>query len=111
MNLLPEGDVAAGGGGGLAILVDGGGVVVSPGKAGVVGGANLCAFSVPTELVGGGIPVGDGGNGRAAEDGRLTVVEGDAVVGEPGTEGLASSIGDGLGELTFELEHLEDAGG
>ncbi len=111
VNLLPEGDVAAGGGGGLAVPGDGGGVVVSPGKAGIVGRAHLGAFGVPAEFVDGGIPVGDGGNGGAAEDGRLAVIEGDAVVGEPGGECLASTIGDGLRELAFELEQFEDAGG
>ncbi len=104
MNLLPEGDVAAGGGGGFSVLSYSGGVVVSPGKAGVIGWAHLGSFGVPAELVGGGIPIGDGGDGGSTEDGGLTVVESDAVVGEPGAEGLASAVGDGLGELAFELK-------
>ena len=41
--------------------------------------------------------------------GGLAVVEGDAVVGEPGAEGFAPSSGDCSGELAFQLEELEDA--
>ena len=48
---------------------------------------------------------------EAAADGGLAVVEGDAVVGEPGAEGVAAAGGDGGGELAFELEELEHAGG
>ena len=110
VDLLPEGDVAAGGGDGFAVLGEGGGVVVSPGEAGVVGGSHLRTFGVPAELVLSRVPVGDGGDGGAAEDGGLAVVEGDAVVGEPGAEGFASAGADGFGELAFQLEQLEHAG-
>ena len=82
---------------------------MTPGEAGVVGGSHLCAFGVPAELVLGGIPVGAGGDGGSAHDGRLAVVEGYSVVGEPGAEGFASAVGDGCGELAFELEELEDS--
>ena len=76
----------------------------------VVGGAHLCAFGVPAELVLRGVPVGDGGDGGAAEDGGPAVVEGDTVVGEPGAEGAAAAFGDCCGELAFELEEFENAG-
>ena len=107
--LLPEGDVTTVEGGGFAVLGDGGGVVVTPGEAGVVGGAHLRSFGVPAELVLGGIPVGDGGDGGSAQYSGLAVVEGYAVVGEPRAEGSATAVGDGCGELTFELEELEDS--
>lgn len=83
---------------------------MTPGEAGVVGGSHLGSFGVPAELVLGWVPVGDGGDGGSAHDGGLAVVEGYSVVGEPGAEGLASSVGDCLGELAFELEELEDSG-
>ena len=108
--LLPECNVAAGGCGGFAILVDGGGVIVSPGEAGVVGGAHLGSFGVPAEFVGGGIPIGDGGDGGVAAYGGLAVVEGDAVVGKPGAKRFASARAYGGGELAFQLEEFEHAG-
>ena len=107
---FPDSEVAAGDEDGITISVLGVAFVVPPGETHVVGWAHLCSLRGPGELVVFGVPLGLGGDTGAAEDGGLAIVEGDGIVGEPGTEGFATACGDVFGEATFELHEEEDTG-
>ena len=111
LHFLPDGDVAAGERDWLAVLALGGCGVVSPGEAGERVWSYPGRLRRTSRACIVGVPVGDGGDGDASADGGLAVGEGDAVVGEPGAEGAATFGGDVVGELAFELEELELAGG
>src|SRR5882757_4251207 len=100
LHLFPYCDVASGDKHWLPVSVLRSSFVMPPCKSHVVGRTHLCSFRHPAQLVLFWAPLRLGSDSCPAHYGKLSIVEGQGVVGEPACKGLASAFGDSLSELS-----------
>src|SRR5665213_858160 len=108
-HFLPHRKVASGDDHGLAIFILGVALVVSPGEAHLVRWPHLCSLWSPGKLIGLGVPLRLCGNGSATHYGRLAIVQGYSVIGEPAGERLAPTLCDRFLKSSVQLKQQNDA--